>query len=443
MRRSSPPRVLTRDPRPHDRYKHFQNSSSSSASSSSRSSSSIALLILILLLLILIPLFLLLLLLILLPWKDKDRNRITPRTCVREHKEANIQSLIRPNYPLAAPTTVAAAAKAHVRSEETVELAAAVASLAWNAERVVQAVMAALASADTDDFDAIELSLTVPPDDRGGSPWYTKPDNPLALAQRKRKRARLVSIDEEIIRRLATYHVDLLRAFVNDLVQNRDEYNLMSLNAAIVGNLDRLKNAATPPTDLKPGDAETDDEYYKRVPLWSDVAAELQRLLDRLLDMVVSEEDGRTVAETLIKNIASQGGADQLRTHIDKTRESLQQASATIKNVEDRLKRLLASADMRGEFVPLRLALRLGRERAPPVGDASAALRPRHALVGALGVGMAMLDPLVGNALALRCGTIRPDASGDAGVVDAFRKAFAARVPLRLSEACVVVCSRV
>ena len=344
---------------------------------------------------------------------------------------------------VAAPTTVAAAAKAHVRSEETVELAAAVASLAWNAERVVQAVMAALASADTDDFDAIELSLTVPPDDRGGSPWYTKPDNPLALAQRKRKRARLVSIDEEIIRRLATYHVDLLRAFVNDLVQNRDEYNLMSLNAAIVGNLDRLKNAATPPTDLKPGDAETDDEYYKRVPLWSDVAAELQRLLDRLLDMVVSEEDGRTVAETLIKNIASQGGADQLRTHIDKTRESLQQASATIKNVEDRLKRLLASADMRGEFVPLRLALRLGRERAPPVGDASAALRPRHALVGALGVGMAMLDPLVGNALALRCGTIRPDASGDAGVVDAFRKAFAARVPLRLSEACVVVCSRV
>ena len=71
--------------------------------------------------------------------------------------------------------------------------------------------------------------------------------------------------------------------------------------------------------------------------------------------------------------------------------------------------------------------------------------RQRHALVGALGVGMAMLAPLVGDALGLWCGTIDApgtDATRDADADEAVRAAFTARVPLRLSEACLVVHSR-
>ena len=84
----------------------------------------------------------------------------------------------------AAVADAARAASAHVCSAETSSLALAVSSIAWNAERVVQAVVAALASADDESaYDAVELTFEMPRTDTRTSHLYTKPPNPLALAQ--------------------------------------------------------------------------------------------------------------------------------------------------------------------------------------------------------------------------------------------------------------------
>ena len=75
---------------------------------------------------------------------------------------------------------VARAAEAHVCSKESVRVASQVSSLAWNAERVVQAVVASLASAELgQEFDAVALTLTLPPDSDERSYWYSAATQPV------------------------------------------------------------------------------------------------------------------------------------------------------------------------------------------------------------------------------------------------------------------------
>ena len=321
-----------------------------------------------------------------------------------------------------APTTVDVAAKAHVRSEATVELAAAVASLAWNAERVVQAVMAALASADTDDFGAVELSLTVPPDDRGGSPWYTAPANPIARAQKERMAKRRVDINTKVLDMVAKYYGKRVVELVDEILR------------AALGNWDEKHEDAarafeTAQSAFEQGSSEAD---------WHALANATQDALEALL----TDETLRHYAKELKEETSympeppeSDAAKAKFVASAQERRASLRGQVGTIKRVQGRLRdaqRAAASDDADGAG---------GADETEKVGQA----RQRHALVGALGVGMAMLAPLVGDALGLRCGTIDApgtDAARDADADDAVRAAFAARAPLRLSEACLVVHSR-
>ena len=321
-----------------------------------------------------------------------------------------------------APTTVDVAAKAHVRSEATVELAAAVASLAWNAERVVQAVMAALASADTDDFGVVELSLTVPPDDRDSSPWYTAPENPIARAQKERMAKRRVDINEKVLGMVAEYYGKRVAELVDEIVR------------AALGDWDKKHEGAAKVFKT----AQSKFEKRSSQDDWHALANATQDALEKLL----TDETLRFYADGLKEETSympeppeSAAAKAKFVASAQERRASLQGQVGTIKRVQGRLRDAQRAA---------------GSDDADDADDADETkkvgqARQRHALVGALGVGMAMLAPLVGDALALRCGTIDApgtDTTRDADADDAVRAAFAARVPLRLSEACLVVHSR-
>lgn len=324
---------------------------------------------------------------------------------------------------------VDATAKAHVRSEATVELAAAVASLAWNAERVVQAVMAALASAATDDFGAVELSLTVPPDDRGGSPWYTRPENPIALAQKKRLVERRVDIGTRVLDMVAGSYEEGVAKLVDEI-----EYLIKtSIGNWRVEHRNAVEFFRTKQMAFKQRGKDAD---------WHALAIAAQDALEALLT-------DETLQVYYSERNKDRGNVSGLAPISDTEKAKF------VASVQKRRASLRVRVDAMGRTQGrLRVAQqRVAQQRAAEsVGAADAdetkkvgQARQRHALVGALGVGMAMLVPLVGDALALRCGTIDApgaDAMRDAAADDAVRAAFAADVPLRLSEACLVVHSR-
>jgi hypothetical protein len=81
--------------------------------------------------------------------------------------------------------SAARAADSHFCSKEASSIALQVSSMAWNAERVVQAVVAALASADEQvGYESVSLTLVLPASDTRVTHWYTTPTNPIATAQR-------------------------------------------------------------------------------------------------------------------------------------------------------------------------------------------------------------------------------------------------------------------
>jgi hypothetical protein len=161
----------------------------------------------------------------------------------------------------------------------------------------------------------------------------------------------------------------------------------------------------------------------------------------------------QTALEALLTDETLQFYADKL----DKERANLPptpaSAAAKAKFVASAQERRASLRGQVGTIKRVQGRLRAARDAAESDGaddtdEAKEArqARQRHALVGALGVGMAMLAPLVSDALMLRCGTIDApgaDATRDARADEAVRTAFAARVPLRLSEACLVVHGRV
>ena len=354
-----------------------------------------------------------------------------------------------------ATTNATAAANAHVRSQDATRRAADVSSVAWNAERVVQAVVAALASADaTADYDVVELSLELPPDGRGGSPWYTKPHNPMALAQKKRKRQRWVDTNKHWMDHLMTHHKTMCETLLTDLVKN-DVDGYFKNDEAVKANRGALERAL--------------DSAQGTTP-WSQVVASRQRAIDALLDLNGPATGGlatsaTSLAERLIETMAFReeqqaqkdamdenppprsNDAETLRERIAEARKGLANALADIESTKQWLVEQLGSPDARDEaFDDLKRLLGMNvPPRAPSVATANA--RQYRALVGALGVGMGMLAPLVGGAVSLRCGsvTVARNAAivGDWDVDPSLVEAFAQCAALRFSEACLVVASRV
>ena len=86
------------------------------------------------------------------------------------------------------------AAEAHLQGEDAARLSSDVCAIAWNAERVMQAVIAALASASygPNAHDGLTLRLVLP--DKGDEPsvWFTRPNNPMAIAQKRKYSERVL-----------------------------------------------------------------------------------------------------------------------------------------------------------------------------------------------------------------------------------------------------------
>lgn len=348
------------------------------------------------------------------------------------------------------PATPAAAAEAHVRSAATVTLASVVSSVAWNAERVVQAVVAALASADeAQDYDAIELSLALPPDDKGSSPWYTKPENPMHRAQQKRMRTRTVDVEVEFLEQLTKQHVVMANALLDYANGSHTSSDLNRFGGKPI--VDAYKTAKNAVEQIKQQDTDT---------TWGGVVSAMQKAIEVMLSDPNLDENQKGLQEYdtaggpgLAQYVpAGDEWKKEWRATVVKMRSELSAQADFIAKLQANLKNSLEQGRPIGpKYDNYRTALGL-----PPVVNAGAAAlnpaekrrkeRQYRALVGALGVGMGMLAPLVGGLRQpLRCVAIErdkdavPDDPFGTWGVGPLEEAFGKGDALRFSEACVIV----
>jgi len=311
---------------------------------------------------------------------------------------------------------VTRAAEAHVAGPETVELAARVSSIAWNAERVMQAVVAALASADPGaPFDAVELTLELPPDGDERSYWHSAPPAPFAIAQ-KRRRDELHAKDlYGRLSLLTKLHLDWLNTAVR--AQRADVVNDVLLGepaGAITDDFTRVAgkvrvDLAAPLEYLANGQPLQD---------WVDVAKARDRVLNALGSdqnpaFTFTDEQAAERASFLSGIAETQ---EELREHLQ------QQAAASTDPTLQQVRTILQVPD--------------------PPNDAPNAQSnepSRRALVGAMGVGMAMLQPLL-QGVRVACAGVERVASDRScqGAIQGLEAVFAQCAAVRLSEACLL-----
>lgn len=312
---------------------------------------------------------------------------------------------------------VTRAAEAHVSGPETVALAARVSSIAWNAERVMQAVVAALASADPGaPFDAVELTLELPPDGDERSYWHSAPPAPFAIAQ-KRRRDELHAKDlYGRLSLLTKLHLEWLNTAmraqdsvsVSDVIMSNPlqavPFNVYTLVAAREG-----VNLATPLEYLATGQPLQD---------WVAVANARDSVLNAL-------SNGQTPAFTFTDEQAAERASflrgiaeaqEELHEHLKQ--QTAVSTDATLQQVRTILQ------------VP-----------APPndAPNAQSNEPSRRALVGAMGVGMAMLQPLL-QTVRVACAGVERVASDRScqGAIQGLEAVFAQCAAVRLSEACLL-----
>ncbi len=298
--------------------------------------------------------------------------------------------------------SAALAASAHVRSADTARLALAVSAIAWNAERVTQAVVAALASADEDEpYDHISLGLVLPESDTRTSQWYSRPPNPMAIAQTQRRLENAESMQRVIIDGTLVRQRQLMAAAI-EKANAIDRSVLQSENrAALVESiLDELQGQ-------NPADAFT------------------QRLnaFRNLFDVPTIQAIERAIptdAPLPVPSDSPDGQGQEPDT--DRIRMGFQ---AAILAAEE-----YAFPDLRISAGPLLTA----QPAAPDVANSQ-----QQPLLAALGVGMALLAPQV-EPLAVTCAYVRSDGDGRLATdsANALAAAFSNCSAMRLSEACLV-----
>ena len=381
-------------------------------------------------------------------------------------------------------------AVAHVRSGTTTQLASEVASIAWNAERIVQAVTAALASGnDADDDDPttppmVVLSLRHPPDDLGSQAWYKKPDHPMMLAQKRRKRMRKVEVSAKLLELFMEHHRDevekLLKILKKRLQLSPFSFtNNTSLEAEQKYALFTQKLETLDRTGPKKTDAEQLAAYEARLELsdsWAthtegvqnalavlllDSAAALTAVLNGngaplpnvLLYKVAEEQSNATTAPGPSNAMENLLTVDELWARYVVVLRELDKLVAVIKDAERDLKDMLDVPRVYDGVFSNEKALLNVKAQRDAAAEAARDARKRHkkrqqrALEGALGIGMGMLSPqLLGNRVQLGCVDIVPPADGlqelplrdvAADLEDACSRCDA----LRLSEACLLVSS--
>ena len=331
------------------------------------------------------------------------------------------------------PTDAARAATAHRSSAESSSLALRVSSLAWNAERVVQAVVAALASADDQiDYDSVSLTLVLPQSDARATHWYNKPSNPVAIAQRTRDAERTTKLHDAML----AVGVVQQSAAVEALLTHLRAFNS---TARPLGTQARVALLAT---INRPKDANESDY---------DLIERRRVAFETLFDDALLEElrtEGQAAYDDFVAENPEPDPLDDstIAYNLRKAEHDAQKAGYLVGNSENvqKLINLMSAVEK------LRLSRYHGRVEAARraqqasaqggSGPASTTDERNRALVAALGVGMAMLTPQIAG-LSVECHAIEPTDQAQlasAGLVDALATTFANCEAVRLGEACLV-----
>jgi hypothetical protein len=295
-------------------------------------------------------------------------------------------------------TESAIAADAHLRSIQTAQLGLEVSSMAWNAERTLQAIVAALAFAEDDEsYDAVHVRLVLPsPDNNRATHWLKRPNNPLAAAQRERRRKRFNDMHDGILKASEAHQRALVDAAINEA---RTIIGTGFLQLPEGMQLDEVAQRIQAPQDAA---AETT----------TDVVARRHRLFNALFtqDVINNMLEGYQASpEDDVANVVG------LKTMVDAAR--LEDLPDFVRRIEE-----LGAHDAVALAAPL-VAV-----------DDNAALHER-AMLAATAIGMAMASDLLGDWV-VEC-DLDPAREG-AEHLNTLASGFENCAAVRLSEACAI-----
>ena len=315
--------------------------------------------------------------------------------------------------PVAEVTRAAEASGDAKDDARAVAMAARVSSTAWNAERVVQAVVAALASAAIgEEFDAVELTLELPPDGIERSYWYTESPDPFRMQQGQHARRMEASRLCRHLNMISEQHLGLL-----DWIFTR------TWAAGTLWGQPGIDRELPPDKD------------------WLEVA--------RMRDQVLDVPDPTTSPPTIRQKLLAPGPLAS-RATVDEFADLEKRARAIfplIAKAQEELKALLERGPIVGSSKDIDKARRVLKAAPPPSPKRLVASNEasRRALIGSLGLGMAMLVPLLQD-VRVECAGVAERNRNDADVKPAVMRvvdAFGACEAVRLSEACLVVSEHV
>lgn len=331
------------------------------------------------------------------------------------------------------PSEAARAASAHRSSTESSSLALRVSSLAWNAERVVQAVVAALASADNQiDYDSVSLTLVLPQSDARATHWYNKPTNPMAIAQRKRDADRTEKLHDAML----AVGVGQQSAAIEALLTHLRKFD------STEGPLGTQERVVLLATINRPKDANESDY---------DLIERRRVAYETLFDDALLEElriTSQAAYDAFLEENPDPDPLDdsEIAYNRRKAEHDMQKAGYLVgnsENVQKLINLMSAVGDLRLSRYHGRVEAARRAQQASAAGGngpASTTDERNRALIAALGVGMAMLTPQVAG-LSVECHAIEPADQAElasAGLVDALATTFANCKAVRLGEACLV-----
>jgi len=292
-----------------------------------------------------------------------------------------------------------------------------VSSIAWNAERVVQAVVAALASADDDGaYDAVELTFEMPRTDTRTSHLYSKPPNPLALAQTARK---------------LQQHAVMWGAIQRGTIERQREL---------------VEAALEQSRELDPAKSVLGDAAHPERLMWEAIVETPQLDPDALQDFAKRKE-------AFLSLFSDEVLAELTTVYVDAKRAAAESyAWATgdenpLPSDDDVRKEAIMGVSKLVDCVTEAEALQTPNFYFPPEWRAVAPVVPlprdptdqAHPLLAALGVGMALLAPQL-EPLPVTCRVVRPAAALNRAIdaMIGLTGTFENCAAVRLSEACLL-----
>jgi len=270
-------------------------------------------------------------------------------------------------------------------------------------------VAAVATTAIGEEFDSVELTLELPPDGDERSYWYSASPDPFRVLQRQHKH------------RMEAFR---MCGYLNQLIEQQKGMLDLILRHVQMTDVEELsKRVGVPVQTMPPGKD------------WLEVA----KMRDALLDTADPSDPGRTVRQKIDAPPVNQTLVD-LAKELSDVLARVKQAQAELKEHLDKWHIVNPSADVRKAQQLLKAAAAApAASRVVTSNEAS-----RRALVGALGVGMAMLAPLLED-LSIACASVTLN-QGDKDCAPAIQRAadaFQKCTAVRLSEACLIVSEHV